>query len=86
MCSRSFNVTCITFAGFVLLDHFMSYLKHLLTPDAGAGSPSKAHKPLELYTKAAVKANPPQPRGLKRARGWNPEISTPAARRRFHLC
>jgi hypothetical protein len=36
-------VTCITFGGFALLDHFVSYLKHLLAPEPAA---ARLHQPI----------------------------------------
>jgi hypothetical protein len=81
MPSGSINVTFITLGGFTLLNHFCKLFEVLTPvsepPQAAFDSPWKP----KLYTKAAVKANPPACEA-GRVEGW---ISTPASCRRFHL-
>jgi hypothetical protein len=52
-------VIYITFGGFALLDYFVSRLKYLPASKSGGQSAFGSSQPAKLYTKDAVKANPP---------------------------
>src|SRR3981081_2184614 len=65
MRSGSFNVIYITLGGFTLLGHFCELFEMLTTVENWRQIALNSPQPtaLELYTKAAVKANPPEPSG-----------------------
>jgi hypothetical protein len=85
MRSRSVNVMFITFDGLTLLKHFCQLFEALTAAVTGRQAACDNPQNPKLYTKAAVKANPPgnrDPRRTRAAKGW---ISTAAPRRWFHL-
>jgi len=49
MRSGPFNVIYVTFGGFTLLSHFMSYLKYLLPRNSRGRALSTAHSPKALH-------------------------------------
>jgi len=57
MHSGSFNVTCITFGGFTLLDHFLQLFEVLTPVQNGRPAAFNSSQPFKYYTKAAAKAN-----------------------------
>jgi hypothetical protein len=60
----SVSVICITFGGFTLLDNFCQLFEALTARENPVANRLPQPTALKLYTKAAVKANPP-----KRSRG-----------------
>jgi hypothetical protein len=65
MRSGSFNVMYITLGGFTLLSHFYQLFEALTTMRQWRRGRFQQPIALRLYTKAAVKANPPEPPGAR---------------------
>jgi hypothetical protein len=85
MRSRSVNVMFITFDGLTLLNHFCQLFEALTS--AGNRRQVACNNPQnpKLYTKAAVKANPPGNRDSRQTRAAKEWILTATPRRWFHL-
>jgi hypothetical protein len=81
MLSGSINVMFITLGGFTLFNHFCQLFEALTAVSEPRQAAFDWPIVAKLYTKAAVKANPPACQA-GRVQGW---ISTPASCRRFHL-